>query len=48
MSEDAHPLVRVDSLVRTYDAGGEALDVLRGVNLAVDGASTVAITGESG
>jgi len=45
---DGNPLLRVTSLARIFDAGGEALEVLKDVTLEVDGASTAAITGESG
>jgi lipoprotein-releasing system ATP-binding protein len=42
------PLVSVASLARCFINGAESLEVLRDVNLAVTGGSTVAITGESG
>ncbi|HVO40859.1 MAG TPA: ABC transporter ATP-binding protein [Spirochaetia bacterium] len=42
------PLVSVRSLVRTFDNGGEPLEVLTGLDLSLDEGRTVAITGESG
>jgi lipoprotein-releasing system ATP-binding protein len=44
----AVPLVSVRSLARSFVAGGETLDVLKDVNLAVPQGRTVCITGESG
>lgn len=42
------PLVSVSSLVRRFVTGGETLEVLRDVSLAVPEGSTAAISGESG
>jgi lipoprotein-releasing system ATP-binding protein len=41
-------LLSVRSLVRSFQAGGETLEVLRGVDLDVPRPTSVAVTGESG
>jgi lipoprotein-releasing system ATP-binding protein len=48
-SEDVHPLLDVDGLVKRYPtAHGGTLDVLRGVSFTVAPGEVVAIIGESG
>jgi lipoprotein-releasing system ATP-binding protein len=42
------PLLSVRSLVRSFVAGGETLEVLRGIDLDVAEPTSVAVTGESG
>ena len=42
------PLLSVRSLARSFQAGGEILEVLRGVDLEVDRPTSIAVTGESG
>jgi lipoprotein-releasing system ATP-binding protein len=44
----SEPLLSVRSLVRSFEAGGETLEVLRGVELDVPRPASVAVTGESG
>ncbi len=44
----SEPLLSVRSLVRSFQAGGETLEVLRGVELEVCGPTSIAVTGESG
>jgi lipoprotein-releasing system ATP-binding protein len=44
----SEPLLSVRSLVRFFRAGGETLEVLRGVDLEVGGPASIAVTGESG
>jgi len=46
--ETPAPLVSVSSLVRRFVTGGETLEVLRDVSLAVPEGGTAAISGESG
>jgi lipoprotein-releasing system ATP-binding protein len=44
----SEPLLSVRSLVRSFEAGGEILEVLRGLTLDVPRPASVAVTGESG
>jgi lipoprotein-releasing system ATP-binding protein len=44
----SEPLLSVRSLVRSFQAGGETLEVLRGVELEVGEPTSIAVTGESG
>ena len=44
----SEPLLSVRSLVRSFEAGGEILEVLRGLTLEVPRPTSVAVTGESG
>jgi lipoprotein-releasing system ATP-binding protein len=44
----SEPLLSVRSLVRRFQAGGETLEVLRGVELEVGEPTSIAVTGESG
>jgi lipoprotein-releasing system ATP-binding protein len=44
----SEPLLSVRSLVRSFEAGGETLEVLRGVELEVGEPTSIAVTGESG
>jgi lipoprotein-releasing system ATP-binding protein len=44
----SEPLLSVRSLVRSFQAGGETLEVLRGVDLDVERPTSIAVTGESG
>ncbi|OHD73959.1 MAG: lipoprotein ABC transporter ATP-binding protein [Spirochaetes bacterium RBG_13_68_11] len=44
----SEPLLSVRSLERSFQAGGETLEVLRGVELEVRGPTSIAVTGESG
>jgi lipoprotein-releasing system ATP-binding protein len=44
----SEPLLSVRSLVRSFEAGGERLEVLRGVELEVEEPTSIAVTGESG
>ena len=48
ISDASAPLVSVSSLVRRFVTGGETLEVLRDVSLAVPEGGTAAISGESG
>ncbi len=48
LGETSKPLVSVSSLVRRFVTGGETLEVLRDVSLAVPEGGTAAISGESG
>jgi len=46
---NGNPIVlRVTGLTKSYRAAGEAVAVLRGVNLIVAAGESVALTGESG
>jgi lipoprotein-releasing system ATP-binding protein len=44
----SEPLLSVRSLRRSFAAGGETLEVLRGIDLEVAGPASVAVMGESG
>jgi len=44
----SEPMLSVRSLRRSFAAGGEILEVLRGIDLEVPGPASVAVTGESG
>jgi lipoprotein-releasing system ATP-binding protein len=44
----SEPLLSVHGLVRSFEAGGETLEVLRGVGLEVREPTSIAVTGESG
>jgi lipoprotein-releasing system ATP-binding protein len=44
----SEPLLSVRSLARSFRAGGETLEVLRGIDLEVGGPTSIAVTGESG
>lgn len=41
-------MLRLDAITKTYSSGGESLEVLKGLELRVEEATTVVITGESG
>ncbi len=44
----SEPMLSVRSLRRSFAAGGEILEVLRGIDLEVPGPASIAVTGESG
>jgi lipoprotein-releasing system ATP-binding protein len=44
----SEPLLAVRALARSFEAGGETLEVLRGVELEVREPASIAVTGESG
>ena len=44
----SEPMLSVRSLRRSFAAGGETLEVLRGIDLEVPGPASIAVTGESG
>jgi lipoprotein-releasing system ATP-binding protein len=44
----SEPLLSVRCLRRSFAAGGEILEVLRGIDLEVAGPASIAVTGESG
>ena len=48
MPEDDEPAVQARGVVKTYDAGGSAVEALRGVDLVIGAGERVALLGKSG
>ena len=44
----SEPLIQVEALVKHFESGGGAIEVLRGLDLRIDAGESVAIVGESG